>query len=188
MRHTLFVFFSILLTLSCTKEETGSKQPEQTSANEIEALKKEVKELREMVGLLAPANEFETFKKENEELKVQVELLTSDFFEVDGLRFDKNGTLISIPKLESEVVEDAGYLMGSIITLTTTRSYDAEGRVIEIYRNYNTHSEWASIPYYWQKVLYEYDGKTCKTTTQTARKNMAAGVPYEEEITETSFW
>ena len=133
-------------------------------------------------------DEFEALKQENDALKAQVELLTSDFFEVDGLRFDRNGTLISVPRLESEVVEEAGYVMVSVFTLTTTRTYDAEGRVIEIYRKYNTTSEWANIPYYWQKVFYEYNGKTCRITTQTNQRNMGAGVPYLEEITETTYW
>ena len=196
MNKGLVVGAFIIMLLSCTKEtpQTDNKGQD-IPASEFQALKKEVNDLKTAVESLTgnqeqsvSKSEFDALKQENEALKAQVELLTSGFFEVDGLRFDKNGTLISVPKLESEIVEDAGLLMGSAILLTTTRTYDADGRVIEIDRNYNTHSEWASIPYYWQKVFYEYSGKTCKTTTQTCQRGMAAGVPYIEEITEVTYW
>lgn len=46
----------------------------------------------------------------------------------------------------------------------------------------------ASSPYYWQKVMYEYNGMNCKTTTQTSKYGLPAGTPYEEEITEATYW
>lgn len=130
-----------------------------------------------------PVSEFQALKKEVEDLKAQVELLTSGFFEVDGLRFDKNGTLISVPILESQATEKRGNN-----TLTTTRKYDTEGRVIEILQDYTTQSEFSGAPYYWQKTLYEYFGKTCKTTTQTSKYGLPAGTPYEEVITQATYW
>ena len=196
MKKVLFASVFILLTLSCSKEEPKTENKDQDiPPSEFQALKQEVEDLKATISSLAgnqeqvvSKSEFDALKQENEALKAQVELLTSEFFEVDGLRFDKNGTLISLPKLESETSSEEGYYTGNVITLTTTRTYDAEGRVIEILRDYNPKREFASVPYYWQKVLYEYSGKTCKTTTQTNQKNMAAGVPYLEEITETTYW
>ena len=104
--------FLVLVLMACTKEqpETTSK-PQNDQTSEIEALRKEI-----------------------EELKAQVALLTSGFFEVDGLRFDLNGTLISTEKIESEIVEDKS--TNGSVKLTTTRTYDAEGRVTEIIRKY----------------------------------------------------
>ena len=122
---------------------------------------------------------------ENETLKAQVELLTAGFFEVDGLRFDKNGTLISVPKLEDEVVSD---WREKNVKLTTTRTHDAEGRIIEVMNKYSGYNSMNSIPYYWQKTMYEYTGKSCKTTTQTYKSGLAAGTPYEEVITEATYW
>ena len=190
----IFIFLSII---SCTKEDLKTNQKEETvSPSEIQAIKKELEDLKTTVASLTSAGQepgvsvedFNALKTENENLKTQVELLTSGFFEVDGLRFDRNGDLISVPKLERESVEEVGTYSGSPITLTTTRTYDAEGRVIEIYRNYSTYSEWAGLPFRWQKVFFEYSGKTCKKTTQTNKLNMGAGVPYIEEIVETTYW
>lgn len=76
-------------------------------------------------------DEINALKEENEQLKTQISLFTSGFFEVEGLRFDKNGTLISVPKIANEVSQKVGEK-----TLTTTRAYDAEGRLTEIYRKY----------------------------------------------------
>lgn len=196
MKKVLFASIFILLTLSCTKVEPKTENKDQDiPASEFQALKKEVEDLKATISSLTgnqeqivSKSEFDALKQENDALKAQVELLTSDFFDVDGLRFDKNGTLISLPKLESVMTREEGSYAGSAITLTTTRTYDAEGRVIEILRDYNPKREFASVPYYWQKVLYEYDGKTCKTTTQTNQKNMGAGVPYLEDIAETTYW
>ena len=192
MRKSIFAIALLALSLSCTKEQTTPNTPTpEVSASEIEALKKDIKDLQDKVAALTPGEEvqvvsvsdFEALKKENETLKAQVELLTSGFFEVDGLRFDKNGTLISVQKLESKSQQKVGNN-----TLTITRTYDAEGRVIEILRDYNTHSEFTGVPYFWQKTLYEYSGKNCKTTTQTNKYGLPAGTPYEEVITEATYW
>ena len=180
--------------IACTKEQTTPNTPSQeVSDSEIEALKKDIKDLRDKVDALTPSedvpvvsvSEFEALKKENETLKAQVELLTAGFFEVDGLRFDKNGTLISVPKLEDEVVSD---WREKNVKLTTTRTHDAEGRIIEVMNKYSGYNSMNSIPYYWQKTMYEYTGKSCKTTTQTYKSGLAAGTPYEEVITEATYW
>ena len=192
MRRTIFAIALLALSLSCTKEQTTPNTPTpEVSVSEIEALKKDIKDLQDKVAALTPGkdvqivsvSEFEALKKENETLKTQVESLASGFFEVDGLRFDKNGTLISVQKLESKSQQKVGNY-----TLTITRTYDAEGRVIEIFREYNTHSELAGVPYFWQKTLYEYSGKNCKTTTQTNKFGLPAGTSYEEVITEATYW
>ena len=195
MKKSILAIAVIILAISCTKEQPGTgKQDQSIPESEFQALKKEVEELKATISSLTPGSqdavskdEFEALKQENEALKAQVASLTSTFFEVDGLRFDKNGSLISVPRLESEIVEEVPTAIGTAL-LTTTRSYDAEGRVIQINRNYNTNSEWAMLPFYWQKVFYEYNGKTCRVTTQTNQRNMGAGVPYLEEITETTYW
>ena len=184
MKKYLIAIALLVFALSCTKEEPEtSKNDQDIPANEFQALKQEVESLKTTIASLTSGTDFEALKQENEALKAQVALLTSGFFEVDGLRFDKNGTLISVPKLESQATEKVGNN-----TLTTTRKYDAEGRVIEILQDYNTHSEFAGVPYFWQKTLYEYIGKNCKTTTQTSKFGLPAGVPYEEVITETTYW
>ena len=196
MKNVFIASMFLFLALSCTKEQPKTDNKEQDiPISEFQALKKEVDDLKATISSLTgnqeqvvSKTEFDTLKQENETLKAQVELLTSEFFEVEGLRFDKNGTLISLPKLESVMTREEGIFAGSAITLTTTRTYDAEGRVIEIFRDYNPKREFASVPYYWQKEYYEYRGKTCKTTIQTNYKSMGAGVPYLEEITETTYW
>ena len=192
MKRLLFATAFLFLAFSCTKEDpnTTNQQPE-LPVSEFQALKNEVEELKKTINSITSgsqeqgvsATEFEALKQENAALKAQVELLTSGFFEVDGLRFDKNGTLISVPKLESKATEQVG-----TNTLTTTRTYDSEGRVIEILQDYNTYSEFASVPFFWQKTLFEYSGKNCKTTIQTNKRGMPAGTPYEEVITEATYW
>ena len=103
---------------------------------------------------------------------------------MDSLRFDKNGTLFSVAKIDNEVSKKVGEK-----TLTTTRTYDAKGRLVEIYRKYSGGSSiTAGAPYYWQKVMYEYSGMNCKTTTQTSQYGLPAGSPYVEEITEATYW
>lgn len=195
MKKVLFVLTITFVIIACTKEGEETSKQEQVSATELDALKKDVEELKTKVESLSASNqeegvsseEFEALKKENEELKAQMTKLTSEFFEVDGLKFDKNGTLISVQKLESTMVKNRS----SNVQLTTTRKYDAEGRVIEIKREYTgsgVSHNYSFSPYYWQKEIYEYSGKTCKTTVQTNEWGMAAGVPYLEEITETTYW
>lgn len=190
-----FISAVLIITLfACTKESPSEITPEPTvSTSEFEALKQEVAELKSRIQDLTPGEqtqgvsveEFNALKKENEELKSQISLFTSGFFEVDGLRFDRNGTLISVPKLAAEVSEKAS----NNKTLTTTRSYDTEGRLIEIYREYSDGiSLFAGSPYYWQKVMYEYNGMSCKTTTRTYRSGLPAGTPYEEEVSEATYW
>ena len=185
MKHSLLFLALFLVFVSCNKEQPESPKQDQTvPASEFEALKKEVEDLKAALTAITSEN-IEVLKQENEALKAQVESLTSGFFEVDGLRFDKNGTLISVPKLENEVVKNKG----GNLTLTTTRTYDAEGRVIEILNKYSGYSYSIPFsPYYWEKVIYEYSGKKCKTTTQTSKYGLPAGTPYEEEIVETTYW
>lgn len=216
MKTPIITITILLLAISCTKQQPETKPEEQdVPLSEFQALKKEVEELRATIASLTPGStdpstpqepkvskeEFDSLKQENAalradfereigaltventSLKTQIGLFTSGFFEVDGLRFDKNGTLISVQKLESKSQQKVGSN-----TLTITRTYDAEGRVTEIFRSYNTHSEFSSVPYYWQRTLYEYSGKNCKTTTQTNRYGLPAGTPYEEVITEATYW
>ena len=216
MKKYLVAIAALFLAVSCTKQQPDTKPEEQdVPLSEFQALKKEVEELKATIASLTPGStdpsapqgtevskdEFDSLKREyatlradfereigalteeNTALKAQIGLFTSGFFEVDGLRFDRNGTLISVPKLEARVDERIGNN-----TLTTTRQYDAEGRVIEIMQDYNTHSEWAGVPFFWQKTVYEYSGKKCKTTIQTNKYGLDAGKPYEETITEATFW
>ena len=113
-----------------------------------------------------------------------MELFTSGFFEVEGLRFDKNGTLISVRKIESVESREVGNQ-----TLTTTRTYDEEGRVIDVYNEYSGGSSIErGRPYYWQRTMYEYVGKKCITTTRTNYYGMSVTIPYEEEISEAVYW
>lgn len=191
------LFFASALVLfaaiSCTKEQPGNDSQEQkVSANDIDALRKEIEDLKVAISSLTQGTqepsvsieEFEALKKENEELKTQVELLSDSFFEVEGLRFDRNGYLISTPVYGSESVQD----LGNNRFLTTQRTLDENGRLAETLSRYSGYNNINHPPFYWQKVLYEYSGKTCKTTTQTSKWGLEAGVPYEEEITETTYW
>ena len=125
MKKCVIAIALVLLFSSCSKEEpTTTPKDQDIPLSEFQALKKEVEELKSTIASLTTGDqekgvsksEFDEMKKENETLKAQVELLTSGFFEVDGLRFDKNGTLISVPKLESQATEKIGNN-----TLTTTR-------------------------------------------------------------------
>ncbi len=193
MKKSLFVIAAIILACSCTKEQPNTnKQDQEVPASEFQALKKEVEELKSQVKALTPGeetpvvsvSEFEALKKENEQLKAQVEMLTSGFFEVDGLRFDNNGTLISLPVLAKEIVQD----LGNYHTLSTERTLDTQGRLIETMSRYGGYGSVLTPPYNWKKTTYEYSGKTCKITIQTNKYGLPAGVPYEEEITETTYW
>lgn len=172
------------------------------SLSDIEVIKKDISKLNEQVEKLsriidiiespnddqtvawAKESELESLRMENKEMKEQIELLTSGFFEIDGLRFDKNGSLISVPIIENEVIEKKS----DKIKLTTTRSYDGEGRLIEVYSRYSGYNSMSSVPYYWRKTLYEYGNKYCKTTIRTYRSGLPAGVDYEEEITDSKYW
>ena len=204
MKKSLIAIVLVLLGISCTKENPEtSNQKITVPATEFESLKQEVAQLKSMVAALTPGEaaegitvaefnalkenttkEINALKEENENLKSQIGLFTSGFFEIDGLRFDRNGTLISLAKIENEVSQKVGEK-----TLTTTRTYDAEGRLIQIYRVYSGGSSLsAGSPYYWQKVIYEYNGMKCKITTQTSKYGTPAGMPYEEEITEATYW
>lgn len=193
MNKSIITFAVILAFISCTKENTDKSTPYQAiPASEFEALKNEVEQLKAQVAAISPGNpedivsveEFNALKQENEQLKTQIGLFTSGFFMVDGLRFDKNGTLISLAKIEDEESHKVGEK-----TLTTTRTYDAHGRLIQIYRKYSGGTSiTAGSPYYWQKEMYEYNGMTCKVTTQTYKFGLPAGTPYEEEIVETTYW
>ena len=193
MNKTLIAIAIVFVAISCTKENSDKTTLEPTiPTSEFESLKQEVEQLKIKVASLSSGEptdvvsveEFNALKQENEELKTQIGLFTSGFFEVDGLRFDRNGTLISVAKLENEESHQVGEK-----TLTTTRTYDAQGRLIEIYRKYSGgNSITAGSPYYWQKEMFEYNGMKCKVTTQTYKYGLPAGTPYEEEITETTYW
>ena len=193
MKKLFFVSVLIVAVCSCTKEQPESTKPESTSATELEALKQEIKALREKVesltpaepGQWAPASELEALKQENVALKAKVEKLSSTFFEVDGLWFDHNGDIISTPKKpSSQTTDENKYRFGMH---TSTRTYDSEGRLMETYDEYNQIGlSYFTPPFYWQKVTYDYKGKTCKKTTQTNNQPVAG--QYEEEITETEYW
>lgn len=165
MRQLLLVSAFALMIVSCNSIEQPSKtnQVPETSTAELKS-------------------QIEVLQQTIDTMKSQIEFMTSGVFEVDGLRFDPNGTLISVPKIGNVVVQKNGEL-----TLTTTRSYDGKGRVIEIMSEYSGRPI-DFLPYKWKKTTYEYNGKTCKATTQTYTSGLAAGVPYEEEITETTYW
>ena len=161
--------------------------------SEFEALKQQVSELKAQLDAMklgeqaegVSVEEFQVLKEENEALKAQVENLSSVFFEVDGLRFDRNGDIISTPKKPlSQTTDENKYRFGMH---TSTRTFDAEGRLIETYDEYNQIGlNYFTPPFYWQKVTYEYNGKTCKTTTQTNNQPVAG--QYEETVTETTYW
>lgn len=194
----------VLIGLSCTKENpTPTPQEKTVPATEFEALKQEVAALKEKVASLTPGEgsegvteadletlkqdmqkEIDNLKEENEDLKTQIGKYTSGFFEVDGLRFDRNGTLISVAKIESVVEEKKE----GTLTLTTTRTYDAQNRLIEILRVYSGGNSVIYGPFNSQRVIHEYNGMTCKITTRTAKRNMPVGVPYEEEVQTNVYW
>ena len=195
MKKSFIAIAVLSILFACTKEQAEAPENEnEVSLTEIQELRKEIEELKAQVEALTPGDsesgvsmsEFEALKAANEELKLQVELLTAGFFEVDGLRFDLNGTLISTEKLASEVVEDKN--TNGNVKLTTTRTYDSAGRVIEIMRKYSGYNSMSSIPYYWRQELYEYNGKTSRTTTRTNKYGLPAGTEYEEVISEKTYW
>ena len=193
MKNYLTAIFLIITLLSCTKEQLESTNKEsEPQLTELQELRKEIENLKAQVEALTPSDsvsgisvtEFEALKAANEELKAQVELLTAGFFEVDGLRFDLNGTLISTEKIANEVIKSTN----GGIKLTTTRTCDSQGRVIEIMNKYSGYGSFSSIPYYWRQELFEYNGKTSKKTTRTNKYGLPAGTQYEEEISERTYW
>lgn len=195
MKKYLTVVFLMTILLSCTKEQLESTNKDNESQlTELQELRKEIENLKAQVDALTSSDsesgvsvtEFEALKAANEELKAQVELLTSGFFEVDGLRFDLNGTLISTEKIENVVVVNQN-INGSV-KLTTTRTHDAEGRVIEIMNKYSGYNSFSGLPYYWRQELFEYNGKTSKKITRTNKYGLPAGTQYEEVISEKTYW
>lgn len=204
MKKSMVAIAVVLIGLSCTKENpTPTPQEKTVPATEFEALKQEVAALKEKIASLTPGEgsegvtetdlealkqdmqkEIDDLKEENEDLKAQIGKYTSGFFEVDGLRFDRNGTIISLAKIESVVEEKKQ----GTLTLTTTRTYDAQNRLVEIYRVYSGGSSVNYGPYRWQKVIYEYSGMTCKITTRTAEHNMDVTIPYVEDVKTYTYW
>ena len=195
MKKYLIPIFLMTIFLSCTKEQPESANKDSESQlTELQALRKEIEDLKAQVEALTPndsesgvsVTEFEALKAANEELRAQVELLTAGFFEIDGLRFDLNGTLISTEKIANEVVENKS--TNGSLKLTTTRTHDSEGRVIEIMNKYSGYNSMSSIPYYWRQELFEYNGKTSKKITRTNKYGLPAGTQYEEVISEKTYW
>lgn len=195
MKKCFVLSVLFLALLSCNKENPNENNtPDPTvPVSEFEALKQQVKELKTQIEALTSGtpeteepgvsvDEFNKLKQENEQLKAQVESLTSVFFEVDGLRFDQNGDIISTPKIENTYKKDSG----NYGTFSMTRSFDDKGRLIETYGRYSGYSSAYSPPYYWQRVKYEYSGKTRKTTTQTS--SYSYGIYTHEESSETTYW
>lgn len=188
MNKGLVVGAFILLLFSCTKESPQTDNKGQDiPANEFQALKKEVNDLKATVESLTgnqeqsvSKSEFDALKQENEALKAQIESLTSGFFEIDGLRFDKNGNLISTPVLGNEIKE----VLSQYNTYVTERKLDAEGRLSETKSYYVGGVSTMN----WEKKIYEYNGKTCRITTQISEYGLPAGTPYWEYITETTYW
>lgn len=166
MKKYLITVPLVIALLSCNKEPQPSKPEYEVSAIEIKAMKNEI-----------------------EELKAMVQALASLSFEVDGLRFDKNGSLISTPRLESEMTESET-ILGIPVSLTTTRSLDDRGRLIKEKYQYSNVGDFykQSLPFVWKELFYEYNGKNCKTTIRTNKFGLPAGVPYEEQVTETTYW
>lgn len=197
MKRFIIYFFVICTMFSCTKEQPNSqndsKSDQSVSVSELETLKKEIEELKTQIETLMSLNDIEDLKNKMdslssnndiENLKVKIEEVTSGYFEVDGLRFDKNGSIISTPKIENEIIEKK-----SSGTHTTTRVYDGNGRLIELDKSYSNYSLGGQgLPYIWKKEMYEYGEKTVVTTIQTYKWGLAAGTPYEEEITTTTYW
>ena len=201
MKKLSIAIVLVLLSLSCTKEPT-TPQNTNVTPTELEALKAEIAELKSRVDALTPAeqggsaSEIAAIKKDIEELKekatelqAKVESVTTTFFDVEGLRFDKNGTLISTPKLQSVTTENKS-VAGVSVTLTTTRTLDDNGRLVkERFQYSNVSSVYKQgLPFIWKEISYEYNGKECKTTTQTNKYGLPPDVAYEEEVTDVTYW
>ena len=196
MKKLIYTLPLILAFLACTKEnpESGKPQEPEVKTSDIEALRQEIAELREQVQALTPseggqvdegkwalASELESLKEENEQLKAQIADLNSTFFEVDGLRFDKNGDVISTPKVESTYEKQT-----NTGKLTMERTFDAQGRLIETYGRYSGYNSVSNPPYYWQRIKYEYNGKTVKKSSETS--SYSYGIYTHEESSETTYW
>lgn len=166
MRKYLIAIPLVLTLFSCTKQPQPTTLQPEVSASDIESLKNEIAELRTIV-----------------------ESLTSTSIEVDGLQFDKNGSIITTPKLES-VTTEKKTVAGLSVTLTTTRTLDDKGRLIKMRSQYSdVASQYQqALPFLWKELTYEYSGKKCKTTTHTSKYGLPAGVRYEEEVTEVTYW
>ena len=193
MKKVFIASMCFLFALSCTKEQPKTDNKEQNiPLSEFQALKKEVEDLTITISSITGSQEqgvsqsdFDALKQENEELKAQVELLTSTFFEVDGLRFNQNGEVVSTPKLpDSEVIKGVYDIPYSV-----TRTHDAQGRLIECYEEYQYGSYgYHNPPFLWNKVTYEYNGKVCRVTTQTHDYYSHVTEPAKEVVTETTYW
>lgn len=191
MKKTLLIVFAVLLVaLSCTKENPSENKQEQTvPTSEFEALKQEVQELKAQVAALTPGEqapvvsveEFNALKDENEALKEQVATLMSTFFEVDGLRFDKNGDVISVPRIEATYEKQT-----NTGKLSMTRTFDEQGRLIETYGQYSGYNSVQTPPYYWQRVAYQYNGKNVTKNIETS--SYSYGINTHKESTETTYW
>lgn len=196
MKKIILSLIVLSTILSCSKDESGTqnqKPEENVSISEIETLRKEVQELRELVETMTSLNDIEEIKnkldsiptnEDIDEVRGKVVELTSQYFEVDGLRFNKNGDIISTPKYDSEIVEKK-----SGGTHTTTRTYDGEGRLIELMKKYSNYSQGGQgLPYIWRQEMYEYNGNTVTTTQRTYKWGLSVYEDYEEVITTTVYW
>lgn len=117
MKKIILSLIVLSTILSCSKDESDTqnqKSEENVSISEIETLRKEVQELRELVEAMTSLNDIEEIKnkmdsiptnEDIDEVRSKVVELTSQYFEVDGLRFNKNGDVISTPKYDSEIVD-----------------------------------------------------------------------------------
>ena len=191
MKNTLCILVAASFTvLSCTKESPSDTKQEATiPASEFEALKQAVQTLKGQVAALTPGeqapgvgiDEFNALKEENEALKAQVATLLSTFFEVDGLRFDKNGDVISVPRIEATYEKQT-----NTGKLKMTRSFDEQGRLIETYGQYSGYNSVQTPPYYWQRVAYQYNGKTVTKNIETS--SYSYGIDTHKESTETTYW
>lgn len=191
MKNTLCILVAAsLAVISCTKETPSDTKQESTiPISEFEALKQEVQTLKEQVAALNPGEqapvvsveEFNALKDENEALKEQVATLMSTFFEVDGLRFDKNGDVISVPRIEASFEKQT-----NTGKLTMTRTFDELGRLIETYGEYSGYNSIQTPPYYWQRVAYQYNGKTVTKNIETS--SYSYGIYTHKESTETTYW
>ncbi len=76
-------------------------------------------------------------------------------------------------------------LQGSL-ALSMERTFDEHGRLIETYGKYSGYSSSQTPPYYWQRIRYEYNGKTCTNSTETSAYSY--GISTHQESTVTTYW